>query len=436
MFHRLFGFGRQRRHPQGCSAPSKPHRRGRWQPRLEQLESRYVPSTAWVNAAGVLQVAPNPAGDYVALNQRGGFTEVGGGMFKAGTFNSIYFLSVPGDVTINIRNTPAGTPVTVDLGNGTDTVNIENTLPNAPVTVNALSWPEKDTINISPIKQFLDNIQGNVTVNGSGAVDGSLVLNVYDLKDPFAGDTYTITGSTVTRNASAVITYNGPLQSVSLFGGTGSAFGGEIYNVASTQNAPVTIMGGQNHDTFNICPISGPGSDNLGFIQAPVTVNGSGGNDALNIFDGGDPNSATYTITDTTVAWTFSNLITYLNVGSMVLNGNNNGNTYNVESTGANTPVTINGGNGNDTFEISPTDMHLDNIGSLLTIHGGTGANKIEMWDTFVDTYTVTNTATTVASLSPNPLLTYSGVNTLKLHTMLGSTVFNMTTAPVTLTWP
>jgi hypothetical protein len=241
----------------------------------------------------------------------------------------------------------------------------------------------------------------------------------------------------------------GSLHSVSLFGGIGQDpghGGGETYNVASTRNAPVTITGGQNPNTFNITPFGEPESRNVGYIQAPVTLSGGGGGratDTLFIFDQDNHNSGTYTITDTTVKWysspiTYSSLITYLNMRSMVLNGNNagiyNANTYNVESTGALTPVTIAGGAGTNNFEISPTDHHLDNIASMLTIVGGTGANTIHMHDDFfVDNYTVTNTSTTVPSLSSDPLLNYSGVNTLLLDTKMGSTVTNMTTTPVTL---
>src|SRR5262249_42174549 len=91
--------------------------------------------------------------------------------------------------------------VNVQLGGGNEIVNIENTLAGVPVTVNEGSG--SDTVGISRSGALLDNIQGDVFVNGG---TGANTLNVYDLFDT-SGDTWTITGSAIARTGSAVVHY-------------------------------------------------------------------------------------------------------------------------------------------------------------------------------------------------------------------------------------
>ena len=96
---------------------------------------------------------------------------------------------------------------------------VSSTTAGTPVTINLAA--AHDSVNVSPSARFLDGIQGGVTVNGLG----SNTLNVFDQNDSVS-HTYTISSSSVLRNASASITYHG-MSAVTLDGGSGT----ETYNV-------------------------------------------------------------------------------------------------------------------------------------------------------------------------------------------------------------
>ena len=55
--------------------------------------------------------------------------------------------------------------------------------------------------------------------------------------------------------------------------------------------------------------------------------------------------------------------------------------TYNVESTAINTTVTIQGNGGDETVNVSPTAMNLDNIRGNVVFVGGGGADAIRVND-------------------------------------------------------
>jgi hypothetical protein len=101
-------------------------------------------------------------------------------------------------------------------------------------------------------------------------------------------------------------------------------------------------------------------------------------------------------------------LISYSNVSNDFINGSRTANiTYDINATASGTSLTINGGNGNDTFVMTPSTDVLVNIqgavtlnagaggstaaityninstsaGSPLTVNGGSGANIFNLWD-------------------------------------------------------
>jgi hypothetical protein len=287
--------------------------------------------------------------------------------------------------------------VTLDMENGNDTVNIEST--SAAVTVNMGSGT--DTVNIAPSSQFLDNIQGDVFVNGGSGTD---TMNVNDQTDGF-GDTWTITGSTITRTAAATIHY-GFINFVNIFGGTGN----ETYNVNGTEPTFATTLNtGDGDDTVNVEGTSGKLTVNLGGgfdfvnitptsqfldnIQGDVFVNGGSSTDTLNVDDQTDGFNDTWTITGSTITRTAAATIHYgfidfvnifggsgaetYNVNSteanflITLNTGDGNDTVNVEGTSSNGPLTVNLGNGTDTVNITPTSQLLDNIPGQVTINGG-----------------------------------------------------------------
>src|SRR2546425_1096705 len=81
------------------------------------------------------------------------------------------------------------------------------------------------------------------------------------------------------------------------------------------------------------------------------------------------------------------------------MNGGSGGNTVNVESTQATTPVTVNAGAGNDTINVgsnpvTPANSTLAGIQGNLTVNGQAGTDTLNINDagtTTPTTYVVTN---------------------------------------------
>ena len=65
--------------------------------------------------------------------------------------------------------------------------------------------------------------------------------------------------------------------------------------------------------------------------------------------------------------------VNYMGVESLTLNGGSGSDVYNVESTAATTPVTINAGANADMFQLSPTTNDLTNVAGRVTANGGGG---------------------------------------------------------------
>src|SRR4029077_18096347 len=122
--------------------------------------------------------------------------------------------------------------------------------------------------------------------------------------------------------------------------------GGARASVVSTSTAPVTVNAGAAGDSVII---------NLPGVQAAVTFNGHGSSGQLVLNDPGNPINTEYDITASSVERFTTSLlptIFYSNIAALTLNGGNGTNSYFVETTAANTPVTVNTGGGNDTIEL------------------------------------------------------------------------------------
>jgi hypothetical protein len=387
-----------------------------------------------IPSANILMVNVN-AGDLITLqlnpNNSSQYEVFGDGVdlgdFDIGSFSSVY----------------------VQLGGGSETVNIENTLAGVPVAVNEGSG--SDTVGISRSGALLDNIQGDVFVNGGTGAD---TLNVYDQNDP-SNDTWTVTGSTITRTRSVPITYNG--QSVIVInGGSGDltynvlsteAFfstsidagpGTDTVNVQSTgASSTLTInnlFSTSNHDTVDIGSNAPSLSSTLANIAGTVNVaNSSGGGTTLTLDDSGDTTAQTFTVTSGSITGTaFPGAINYNGnnggheVTAIHLLGGGGGNTVNVQSTAPGTPVSIN----TDTLTANTPNNNHVNIGSTASTLGGTLANIAgpvnvssssgtttltidDSGDTTGQTFTVTNNSITGTGFT-GPI-NYSQVSTLTL---------------------
>jgi hypothetical protein len=290
---------------------------------------------------------------------------------------SITLNATPGDDFVQIDDTAAGTPVTVNLGNGTNRVDI------------GLAGLD------------LDSIQGPVTVHGGS---GSNVLILRDANH--AGNTtYTVTGSSVARTGSAGFSYDHIAPSIGL-----------------GQFGTVNVLG-----------------------SSAVTITGYGSH-TLNIDDSSNAANTTYTITGSSVARTGSAVVNYNfavgNITNLVITGGSGNNTYNVQSTQALYPTSINTGSGVDTVNVRTTAGPL-----FIVSAGGGGVDAVNVGSAagsaqgILGSVTVTNTESFTRlnvddSSDPNPqhvMLSGSGLTGI-LSSLAPAPLYYATTAINSLT--
>jgi hypothetical protein len=352
---------------------------------IEALEDRTVPSITVSNGlltvtdgVGTNAITLSTANNGVTVNLNGSVTQ-----FSSGQINSIRVID-----------------------SGTDTVNVERTLPGAPLTISEGS--SKVTVNISPVARFLDNIQGNVTVHGGTGVD---TLNINDQNDSF-NDTYSVTDSSVTRNASAAITYD-TQHALSLNSGSGA----ETVNVLRTAVGATTnlVSTGSGLTTVNV--------GNAGSVQGirgalNIEHPGPSGGNAINLNDSADTASRTVTLSSlgsysadsdhNSDPWgQVSGLAPaaisyeYADTSSLTIqtNGGSSGNTINVLATGATTNL-VSTGTGLTTVNVGNAGSVQSILGPLDIEHPGpSGGNAIIVNDS-ADTTSRTITLSSLGSVS------------------------------------
>jgi Ca2+-binding RTX toxin-like protein len=129
--------------------------------------------------------------------------------------------------------------LTVNGSKGSDTLNVLSTLSATPVVINGNGAP--DTFNVGSAANSLNGIQGAVTINGNVSAVDSLQIN--DQGDP-SGHTYTITGSTVSRDGAATITY-AAIANLTVNG----AIGNDLFTTSGSIGS-VTLAGGPGNDRY------------------------------------------------------------------------------------------------------------------------------------------------------------------------------------------
>jgi hypothetical protein len=365
--------------------------------------NRPVDQQVWTKAfaiQGSLTVTGTSGNDVISIRSILGNPDaveviVNGHREYAGLWSALTGITVnatPGDDLVLIDDTVAGTPVTVNFGNGTDSLVVSGTASD------------------------LSTIQGTVIVHGGGS--GSLVTLRDESNNADTG--YAITGSSVTRSGAAMITYDNLGRGMRVVGGTGN-------------------------DTFNI----------LGTLPGTVGVTGGAGSNTLTIDNGSNTGNTTYTIMNTSIAWTGSTSMTYSGITNLVLTGGSGNNTYNLLSgegllstalntgSGANTvnvrssgtpvfirssggPLSINSGGGGNTITLSNSAATLNGIGHV-TINDPSHGTAVTADDSgFTDGTAYTLTSTQVAAAWPNFLLTYTNPANLHLQGSSGNDTFDI----------
>jgi hypothetical protein len=317
-----------------------------------------------------------------------------------------------------------------------------------------------DTFLIGDPNNSLDDVKGPVMVNGLG---GSTSLVIDDRFSPFRQGidvfrSFAVTDQFVQRTHWAI---NTVFPGVTAFDSTiGYANVASLqilgngntthYQVLSTPvGIPVAIQAGAGDDTFTV----GDSSHSLARIQGPVTLDGGGGSDSL-VFDDTAPRtverSRSFTVTQNQVIWNlhvrffpveaFTVAISYSNINSLKILGNDHDTLYQVLSTAAGTPVTLKAGAGNNQVEVGSAAAGLDNIRQPVTINEGAGAVQLTLEDlatsSFLNTYTLTDhSVTRSAVLGTLPIVNFDHVGKLALDGATNASNFiNVQNTPLSST--
>ncbi|NDV63154.1 LEPR-XLL domain-containing protein [Puniceicoccales bacterium CK1056] len=360
------------------------------------------------------------------------------------------------DDTVTIGNVTSGTETTIWTYGGSDTINVRTI--NAETTVNAGN--DNDTINVGSLAPAtggnVNGIDAGLIVNGDG---GSDTLNVDDTGDTTA-NTGVLTGTQITGlGMGGSIAYDSIATLNINLGSGGDTFtvesthasatnlnsnsGNDIINVR-TISGTTTVDSGNGSDTINVGNEAGTVND----ISAALIIEGNNpasGSDTLTIDDTGDTVGNTGILTSTTVTGLGMAVgITYTGIEHLIISLGSGGDTFTINSThgSATSPyqeeTILNTGAGSDTVHINNvTDLLMVNgqddvdtlningtgTGSVSTLHGNNGNDifniramngEVEVFgDAGNDTVNVGSVAPSLPGVPTNPTGNIDAINGL-----------------------
>ncbi len=303
-----------------------------------------------------------------------GLTMGGSGIAYTGIANLNIYLGSHGN-TFYVQSTSQTTLTTLNDGSGANTINLGSNAGAPGPLVNG---------NAPNTGSVLDNVLGNLIINGSG----SDTLNLDDTGST-VGKTLTMTASTITFVGLGTITYSG-ISSINISLGQGADLvaildtpvnasvtpaivingdgGGDTFNVFDS-HAVMTINGGDGNDTFyvfgnsSVLNLNGNGGNNTFALfasvisgqqnyraNAPVNIDGgTGGNNTFAIY--GTVLNDVFTINGTPFASVGLN-VTYVNITGWTVIGLGGNNTFYVETTSI--PTTLVGDGSLPAFDLPP----------------------------------------------------------------------------------
>jgi hypothetical protein len=290
--------------------------------------------------------------------------------------------------TINYSNIQS---LTLNAGNnGPNAVAVEGTL--YPIIINA--GTSTNRIDVTPTTKDLQNLMGALTIQG-----GNPVLNVYDQNDPWG----VAPSSPITYDVGFGVTWTSHPK-----------YGGQVTQIAASSFAGLNLYTSSNSNVVTVNANPAPLTITSGAADTivvksfgPLAVDAHGGTMILddgiiysNIGSAGyDTYDDTFTVTDqalvrdehmqeviygdpdqvthdkggggnTTWNYYYISTLNYKNVTTLLINGTSVDSTFNVQSTPAGVPVTINAGSGGTHRFFVGANGSVKNIRSLLILNG------------------------------------------------------------------
>src|SRR5207248_1464039 len=234
----------------------------------------------------------------------------------------------------------------------------------------------------------LGNIQAAVTVMGA---PNTIDLTVDDSADKFADRQITLSDTALTISPITVINYSpNAITSLTLEGGPGSS-GANVYHVLNTPAGQTTIRMRGGHDFMQIYADQGPllvggfannsvlvgNAGSLGGIRAPVSVANIANLTVatLTVDDSADTfadRQVTLTATALTIAQPGLVTINHSTITSLAVNGGRGDDVFQIVSTPAGVAKPVNGGGGNGGFAVAD-GVGVGRIAGRLRLDGQAG---------------------------------------------------------------
>jgi murein DD-endopeptidase MepM/ murein hydrolase activator NlpD len=270
-----------------------------------------------------------------------------------------------------------------------------------------------DTINIgSGSAQDLDLAGTNITVTGGNGSD-DLILND---QDDLGNDIYILTSTTFDKTSFTQLNYSG-METLTL---NANDLTNQINVESLLQTVDLTINARDGDDLIEITPTS----DQLESVDGSVQVNGGAGSDLLTLHDQNHTANETYNINSAAITSTRTGLtppsfgIGYATIeGATILSGSGSS-IFNIQGSNAATPITIDAGDGVDSFNVTPISKNLDAINGQLRLTGGPGIDFLTIDDHNygVPGFTINSFTTTSFTTSHAAAILYPGVEHITYH--------------------
>jgi hypothetical protein len=241
-----------------------------------------------------------------------------------------------------------------------DTFNVLGTLTGSTTTLNGGTG--NDTFNVGDATHDLDNLAGNLVVNGGGGTDALTVNDTANTNSVGWG----ITADTIARIGAGSITYQG-LGSANVENGSGN----DAFVVGSTASGtPLTLTLGRGSN--NVTVGGSLGGRTLDGIQSALSLAGNTAGAVVTVDDADNPSTADYTVSDGGVNRSGAAGISFASPVSAltVLGGTGNSNAFDVTPSAA-TTINVDGGTGADnTLTVETGGAAYTDDGSAITVAG------------------------------------------------------------------
>ena len=319
--------------------------------------------------------------------------------------------------------------IDITTSSGFETFNINRLFAATDLTIHAGAGD--DTVNISPLLDNLDAVQGDVSLPSETGTD---TINLFDTASA-SNTTFTLTNGGVNhvldRLTFGSVSFGTGTELVNLSTGIGiDNF--RLDELNSFTTLTINAGGGPDHMTLAQTPQS------INLLDGPIVFNGEAGTDDIVVNDQLNSGISTYTFSSDTLDRAGFGALDFAGAELLTLNGGSASNTYDIDPVGIglHTDVTVNAGPANDAFRVTPSAGSMQNVvDATLTFNGGGGTgDSIALFDGSSSVsfpYSI-STSAIIRGISP---VNYSGVEDITINGATGNNDFTISTltADVTL---